>query len=161
MTGPFTPSRNCDGPAMHSAYLIVVCDVKTNAVKSARIWSSPEWEQSICIPDRTFVAYEVKDVDYQSARDALVVTISQPRSRYHWLLKHLDARAAGNVRPPCVIGDSWTYGQPTEPGDYEWASMVHSLNPDEVTVYRGYNGNVQCWGRDVWFRKIAGARNAE
>ena len=64
-------------------------------------------------------------------------------------------------RPSCVTGRSWCFGTPSEPGDYEWASMVHSLNPDEVTVYRNYNGQRQTWGRDVWFRKISGASNAE
>lgn len=64
-------------------------------------------------------------------------------------------------RPSCVTGRSWCFGTPFEPGDYEWASMVHSLNPDEVTVHRNYNGDRRTWGRDVWFRKISGASNAD
>ena len=63
--------------------------------------------------------------------------------------------------PPCVVGSGWVYGQPTEPGDYEWASFRYSLNPNEVTVYPGYNGDTRCWGRNVWFRKISGAGDGQ
>lgn len=74
----------------YTAYLVVICDKETNAVKSAVIWSSPEWEQSICLPYPTFVAYEVNGKDYQTARNNLVKGINQPRSRYNWLVKYLE-----------------------------------------------------------------------
>ena len=50
--------------------------------------------------------------------------------------------------------DEWTFGQPAEPGDYEWWSAEHSIRPWEATVLIGYDGNVRGFGRDVWYRKI-------
>lgn len=70
----------------YRAYLIVICDNATNAVLSATIWSSPEW-------DRTYVAYAVGGSNYSDAAKTLVGIIQDPHSRYHWLLKHLDERA--------------------------------------------------------------------
>lgn len=70
----------------HTAYLIVICDPKTNALKRAAIWSSPEWEQSRCLADRTFVAYEVYGDSFQKARDNMIQVISNPRCRYHYLM---------------------------------------------------------------------------
>lgn len=53
-----------------------------------------------------------------------------------------------------VIDDKrWTFGQPTEPGDYEWFSPVHSLDPSKITLFRGFNGVKGAWGRDVYWRK--------
>lgn len=76
---------------MHSAYLIVICDRETNAVMGAQIWSSPEWEQSRCLPCPTYVAYQVGGCkSFHEAREHLVKVISDPRSRYHWLLDYLD-----------------------------------------------------------------------
>lgn len=74
---------------MATAYLIVICDKDTNAVKGVEIWSSPEWEQSQRLPHPTFVAYQVNGLTYDVARHYLLRTISDPHSRYHWLVKHL------------------------------------------------------------------------
>lgn len=73
------------------AYLIVVCDKETNAVKSVCIWSSPEWEQSRCLDDVTYVAYATKGATYADARRGVLQAMAHPRSRYHWLIKGLSA----------------------------------------------------------------------
>lgn len=76
---------------MYSAYLIVICDHETNAIINAAIWSSPEWEQSRCLPQRTYVAYMVSGFQsYSEARRHLIAAIRDIRSRYHWLLQYLD-----------------------------------------------------------------------
>lgn len=74
------------------AYLIVICDKDTNAVKEVTIWSSPEWEQSLCLKDPTFVAYRVCGKDYSEAKKYLLDTINQPMSRYNWLVKYINKR---------------------------------------------------------------------
>ena len=48
----------------------------------------------------------------------------------------------------------WTFGMPTEPGDYEWFSPIHSLAPSKITTPRNYSGEVGSWGRDVFWRKV-------
>ena len=75
---------------MYSAYLIVVCDIETNAVTEVTIWSSPEWQQSRCLHNPTYVAYETKGASFHEATVALVKAISDPRSRYHWLFQRLE-----------------------------------------------------------------------
>lgn len=72
------------------AYLIVVCDKETNALKYATIWSSPEWEQSMFLNDPTYVAFQVSGETYDKARKNLITAIEHPRCRYHWLLEKLD-----------------------------------------------------------------------
>lgn len=52
-----------------------------------------------------------------------------------------------------VDNKRWTFGQPTEPGDYEWFSPIHSLDPSKVTLFRGFSGAPGSWGRDVYWRK--------
>ena len=47
----------------------------------------------------------------------------------------------------------WTFGIPTLPGDYDWFSPIHSLDPRKITTHRGYNGNPGSWGRKVYWRK--------
>lgn len=74
----------------YKAYLIVICDNVTNAILSATIWSSPEWEQSRCLDQRTYVAYATSGSDYADAKDGIVRAMEHPRSRYHWLLAYLD-----------------------------------------------------------------------
>lgn len=58
--------------------------------------------------------------------------------------------------PPftAIIDEPWIFGQPTEAGDYEWWSPVHSVDVRHPTIFTGYDGNVRGWGRDVWYRKI-------
>lgn len=72
-------------PFQH-AYLIVICDCETNAILSVTVWSSPEWEQSRQLDQRTFVAYKVSGHTFQEAKDRLLQSISDPRSRYHYLM---------------------------------------------------------------------------
>ena len=74
------------------AYLIVICDPITNAIKRTEIWSSPEWEQSLCLKERTFIAYEVEEETYAEARKLMIFAISIPSCRYHYLYKLLDPR---------------------------------------------------------------------
>lgn len=74
---------------MRKAYLIVICDNVTNAVLSAAIWSSPEWEQSRCLDQRTYVAYVVSGSSFSEASRELIKSIQNPKSRYHWLLNNL------------------------------------------------------------------------
>ena len=68
------------------AYLIVICDPVTNAVIRVEIWSSPEWEQSICLMERTYVAFICSADSYAEAKKNLFKCIVQPTSRYHWTL---------------------------------------------------------------------------
>lgn len=72
----------------YKAYLIVICDKETNAILEVTTWSSPEWEQSRCLNVPTYVAYACGGDSYADARDNLLIAISDPRSRYHWLAKH-------------------------------------------------------------------------
>lgn len=74
-----------------TAYLVVICDRESNAVIEAAIWSSPEWEQSLCLPERTFVAYQVRAGSFDAASQSLRGAISLPSSRYHWLYQLLPA----------------------------------------------------------------------
>ena len=56
---------------------------------------------------------------------------------------------------PCIcIGEEWSFGVPIEPGNYEWVSFKHSIDPSRVTVYINYDGTPHNWGRNTWFRKI-------
>jgi hypothetical protein len=77
----------------YKAYLIVICDNVTNAILSATIWSSPEWEQSRCLDQRTYVAYATSGPSYAEAKEGIVRAMEHPQSRYHWLLNHLDERS--------------------------------------------------------------------
>ena len=77
---------------MSTAYLIIECDKDTNAIQCAHIWSSPEWEQSMCLANPTFVAYSVQGYSYAEAVKRLLEAISIPRCRYHWILKYLDSK---------------------------------------------------------------------
>lgn len=72
-----------------TAYLIAICDPKTNAIIKADIWSSPEYRQSRCLPQRTYVAYEITADTYQQARDYLEEVIKDQNSRYHYLYQYL------------------------------------------------------------------------
>lgn len=55
---------------------------------------------------------------------------------------------------PRIADEPWAFGQPTEAGDYEWWSPIHSLRVNATTVYVGYCGEIRQWGRDTWYRKI-------
>ena len=68
------------------AYLIaIVCD-KSHRLTSARIWSSPEWQQSRQIPDcHTYVAYSVMARTFQDGTDRIKEVVADSRSRYHYL----------------------------------------------------------------------------
>lgn len=91
---------------MKHAYLIVICDPKTNAIKEVEIWSSPEWEQSKCLNDWAYVAYSVRDVTYQLARDGLVASISRPTSRYYPLFLRIpDAYRSAKTFRLLVVND--------------------------------------------------------
>jgi hypothetical protein len=59
-------------------------------------------------------------------------------------------------KPPFteIIGEPWSFGQPEEAGNYEWWSLDHSIDVTQPTIFTGYDGNVNGWGRDVWYRKI-------
>jgi len=70
---------------LKSAYLIIICDPSTNAINHVTIWSSPEWEQSRCLDDHTYVAYQVKSETYAQARDNLLQEIKQNDHRYNHL----------------------------------------------------------------------------
>lgn len=69
----------------YTAHLIVIYSTVDNQILRVEIWSSPEWQQSLCPKDRTFVAYEVTRETYKRAKDLLLLTISQPTCRYHYL----------------------------------------------------------------------------
>jgi hypothetical protein len=80
-------------PPMAKAYLIVICDPETNAIRRVEIWSSPEWEQSMCLTDAvTYVAFELTADSYDEARKQLVELLHMPVFRYHWLEKFFNER---------------------------------------------------------------------
>jgi hypothetical protein len=73
------------------AYLIVVCDSETHEIKSAHVWSSPEWIQSRCIPGvRVYVAYAVRQPTFQDGIYMIDTEVSRPSSRYHYLREYLN-----------------------------------------------------------------------
>lgn len=78
----------------YKAYLVVSCYRMTNAIDSAAVWSSPEWEQSRQLPNmRVFVAYAVLSYEsYADARRRLLEHIGDERSRYHYLVSYLEKR---------------------------------------------------------------------
>lgn len=67
------------------AYLIVICDPIANAILRVEIWSSPEWEQSMCLKERSFIAYAVDGETFHEARLSLLEAIKIPSCRYHYL----------------------------------------------------------------------------
>lgn len=76
----------------NSAYLIVICDNKTNAIERVEIWSSPEWQQSRCLPDKNvYIAYAVESESFDKGIHDLLQAISWERSRYHHLYKLIDS----------------------------------------------------------------------
>jgi len=83
---------------LKDAYLIVIYDEVTNAVIRADIWSSPEWEQSRCLTERTYVAYRTKGRSFEDARKNVIQAMSHKLSRYHWLLEYLDDEKYGHIK---------------------------------------------------------------
>lgn len=74
------------------AYLIVICDPETNAIKEATVWSSPEWEQSRALPGaRVYVAWQVTVGSFQDGIDYILQQIARPEHRYHYAVNHLSA----------------------------------------------------------------------
>lgn len=60
------------GNYTHQAYLMVICDMKTNAIKRVAIWSSPEWEQSRRLEDAyTYIAYITNGDSFQEAMNRM------------------------------------------------------------------------------------------
>ncbi len=122
----------------HKAYLIVICNSETNAVLSATIWSSPEWEQSRTLDERTYVAYETKGASYQEAHDRILSVIQDPSSRYHWLWKYTEG-----YKPPILFrpSDNAAFGL-TEKGQYKHVSSEGIQAYDlEFLVEMGFRPN--------------------
>lgn len=73
---------------IYSAYLIIICDTKTNAILDVNIWSSPEWEQSRRLKHPTYIAYQVDDCSsFQEAKTELLSRLNMPGyERYKRLL---------------------------------------------------------------------------
>lgn len=90
---------------MSSAFLVVICDENTNAPINAEVWSSPEWQQSMFLPERVFVLYEVhlpnnKSNVFQDARDELKRRIENRHfTRYHWVIPYLNKDRRGRDLP--------------------------------------------------------------
>lgn len=74
---------------MANAYLIAICDPTTNTILRTEIWSSPEWEQSRQLAERTYVAWRMSGVTFQDAHDRMVAAISDEQCRYHYLYGYL------------------------------------------------------------------------
>jgi len=99
----------------HTAYLVVICDLETNAIKMVDIWSQPEWLQSMCAEDPSYVAYQVsvfseepKKSSYEMAKRQLLQTISMPLHRYYRLWKLYDDRIREELRRagiPAVVNE--------------------------------------------------------
>lgn len=69
--------------ARGKAYLILIQD--QHGVKSADIWSSPEWQQSQRLKDQvTSVLFMWRSENFAKAQEELIAQISQPNSRYFW-----------------------------------------------------------------------------
>lgn len=82
--------------ASGKAFLVVICDPVTNAILKADVWSSPEWEQSMCLKERCFVAFMVEDCEnFEKARKLLISVISSPISRYHQYFRYLSEEDRG------------------------------------------------------------------
>jgi len=80
------------------AYLVVLCNIETNAIESVDIWSSPEWEQSICLPCAVYLSYITQQYDsFELARKSIVRQLHEPRWRYHRLLKYFSERVRGQM----------------------------------------------------------------
>lgn len=72
----------------YTAYLIIICDLETNAILDCQIWSSPEWEQSRRLPQPTYIAYQAHSyVSFQDANNHLLEWIKD-NPRYNRLLKY-------------------------------------------------------------------------
>lgn len=90
---------------MSKAFLVVICDEKTNAPINAEVWSSPEWQQSMCLPERVFILFQIdwlnrKDNTFQHARDELKRQIeSRYFTRYHWVIPYLNKDRRGRDLP--------------------------------------------------------------
>ena len=91
---------------MSKAFLVVICDEKTNAPINAEVWSSPEWQQSMFLPEKVFILYEThianpkKDTIFQHARDELKRHIeSKYFTRYHWVIPYLNKDRRGRDLP--------------------------------------------------------------
>lgn len=92
------------------AYLIVICDKETNAIKEADIWSSPEWQQSMVIPDcHTYVAYELSDFSFQTAIIHILYALQDTKFRYHYLLKYLKKYEDSFVQEYSVYDESCVF----------------------------------------------------
>ena len=81
----------------NTAYLIVICDRETNKILKAEIWSSPEWEQSRCLDQPTYVAFSVRSSSFSQAIKMLLWFISHERSRYYPLVKYLNEEYKNQV----------------------------------------------------------------
>lgn len=73
----------------YTAYLIIICDMQTNAILDCAIWSSPEWEQSRRLDQPTYIAYEYSSYESfdKSKKDLLKHIQSPHHERYSRLLK--------------------------------------------------------------------------
>lgn len=84
------------GNPTYTAYLIVMCDMETNAILGAAIWSSPEWEQSRRLDKcYTYIAYMVDShISFQDAKDNMISRLTHNNGnfgddRYYRLLKYI------------------------------------------------------------------------
>ena len=122
------------GNRIVKAYLIVVTDRHTNAIVSALAWSSPEWEQSLCLPYfRTSVCWVVQGDSYSKAVEILKEEIAKPGNRYHYLHEYMD-REFDRVRPadyvkPKTVRSIDEIG--TEITNLLMELETHSAPPDE------------------------------
>lgn len=75
----------------HTAYLIVICNKADNSIVNACIWSSPEWQQSRCLPEHhTYVAYALSAESFADGIERITEVVKDERSRYHYLLPYLN-----------------------------------------------------------------------
>lgn len=81
---------------LKTAYLIIICNPETNAPICAEIWSSPEWEQSQVLEERTFVLLQAQHETFDAATQAMVRLLRLPEcKRYAWALPLLDLDRRG------------------------------------------------------------------
>jgi hypothetical protein len=78
---------NYNDRSPYPAYLIIICDMETNAILDCVIWSSPEWEQSRRLGQPTYIAYECSSYESFSKSKQLLLKRIEKNERYSRLLK--------------------------------------------------------------------------
>lgn len=70
----------------YRAYLCIICNKDNNQIERVEIWSSPEWDQTRVLKDKyCWIAYITEGSSFQEAHDNMIIDLSYPQIRYHFL----------------------------------------------------------------------------